>query len=197
MMKRVSGAAVLFLMTVLLFILMRPKPPKASEQVQPGNGLEAPAATTTPPETSASPEAVRENSDAVRSPATQQTDNVPPPNSPIPASRVQVPSEPPKEEQAALEQELENVQFIVRGFRDALGENPVGNNAEITRALMGDNTKQVKMPLPGGSSLNEKGELTDRWGTPYFFHQLSAKEMEIRSAGPDRKMWTDDDRQAR
>ena len=41
--------------------------------------------------------------------------------------------------------------------------------------------------------VNEKGELVDPWGTPYFFHQLSAMEMEIRSAGPDRIMWTEDD----
>jgi len=33
----------------------------------------------------------------------------------------------------------------------------------------------------------------DPWGTPYFFHQLSGKEMEIHSAGPDKMMWTADD----
>ena len=74
-----------------------------------------------------------------------------------------------------------------------MGENPVGNNAEITKALMGDNLKQVKIPIPSGSSMNANGELCDRWGTPYFFHQLSAKQMEVRSAGPDREMWTADD----
>jgi hypothetical protein len=41
--------------------------------------------------------------------------------------------------------------------------------------------------------LNDKGELVDRWGTPYFFHQLSRDHMEIRSAGPDKVMWTQDD----
>jgi len=35
--------------------------------------------------------------------------------------------------------------------------------------------------------------LVDAWGTPYFFHQLAAMEMEIRSAGPDKVMWTADD----
>lgn len=78
-----------------------------------------------------------------------------------------------------------------------LKENPVGTNAEITKALLGDNLKQVKVPIPAGSSVNGEGELCDRWGTPYFFHQLSAKEMEIRSAGPDRKMWTSDDREVK
>jgi hypothetical protein len=44
--------------------------------------------------------------------------------------------------------------------------------------------------------VNAAGELTDRWGTPFFFHQVSKAQMEVRSAGPDRRMWTADDRQA-
>ena len=90
---------------------------------------------------------------------------------------------------------LENVQVMFREFRDAVGENPVGTNAEIMRAVMGDNLKQVRIFPADGSSLNAAGELIDRWGTPYFFHQVSKTEMEIRSAGPDRKMWTNDDLQ--
>ena len=49
----------------------------------------------------------------------------------------------------------------------------------------------------GKVSRNERGELTDAWGTPYFFHQLSGTEMEIHSAGPDRRMFTGDDLIAR
>jgi hypothetical protein len=41
--------------------------------------------------------------------------------------------------------------------------------------------------------MNSNGELMDRWGTPIFFHALSKDQMEIRSAGPDRVMWTADD----
>lgn len=104
-------------------------------------------------------------------------------------------SSPVSEQDVAAD--LENVQFALRDFRSALGENPVGTNAEITKALTGDNLKQVKVPLPPGNQLNENGELLDRWGTPYFFHQLSGTEMEVRSAGPDRKMWTADDKQVK
>ena len=84
---------------------------------------------------------------------------------------------------------------MLRDYRTALGENPVGTNAEIMRALLGDNLKQVRIDIPPGSRLNAEGELLDRWGTPYFFHQISGKKTEIRSAGPDRTMWTADDRQ--
>lgn len=85
------------------------------------------------------------------------------------------------------------MQLTLRAFRDVHGENPVGTNEEITRALLGDNAKQIRLELPDGSAVNSAGQLVDRWGSPYFFHQLSKERMEIRSAGPDRRMWTDDD----
>jgi hypothetical protein len=88
---------------------------------------------------------------------------------------------------------VDRVQFAIRDYRLALGGNPIGDNSEITRALLGDNIKQVKFPVPEGSQVNGQGELCDPWGTPYFFHAVSRDRMEIRSAGPDGKMWTGDD----
>ena len=44
-----------------------------------------------------------------------------------------------------------------------------------------------------GRGWEEWVTILDRWGAPYFFHQLSKNEMEIRSAGPDKAMWTNDD----
>jgi hypothetical protein len=46
---------------------------------------------------------------------------------------------------------------------------------------------------PDGQHVDGNGELVDRRGSPYFFHQLSKDVMEIRSAGADLKMWTRDD----
>jgi hypothetical protein len=40
---------------------------------------------------------------------------------------------------------------------------------------------------------NAAGALTDRWGTPFFFHSAQAGVIAIRSAGPDRLLWTEDD----
>ncbi len=88
---------------------------------------------------------------------------------------------------------LENMRTTVRQYGLMFGGNPIGTNLEITKALNGDNPKHVNFLGPDGNRLNEKGELVDPWGTPYFFHQLSAMEMEVRSAGPDRAMWTSDD----
>jgi hypothetical protein len=90
-------------------------------------------------------------------------------------------------------EELEQVGLMLRDYRTLMHENPVGTNAEIMAALMGGNPKRARLGPPAGQALNEQGELLDQWGTPYFFHQMSAKVMEIRSAGPDKRMWTSDD----
>lgn len=89
---------------------------------------------------------------------------------------------------------LENMRTTVRQYGLRFGGNPVGTNEEITKALQGANPQQVDfLANQPGIQINEKGELVDPWGTPYFFHQLAAMEMEIHSAGPDKIMETPDD----
>jgi hypothetical protein len=78
-------------------------------------------------------------------------------------------------------------------FRTNLRENPVGSNADITAALTGANSLRLALLPRDHPAINAAGELCDRWGTPFFFHQLSGTQMEIRSAGPDQKLWTADD----
>ncbi len=84
---------------------------------------------------------------------------------------------------------------MLQQYRSTLGENPVGTNAEIMKSLMGGNPRKIMIQPDGedGTKLNGDGELIDRYGRPYFFHQISGQEMEIRSAGADGKMWTNDD----
>ena len=71
--------------------------------------------------------------------------------------------------------------------------NPVGENADITTALLGTNRLELALVPRRHPALNAKGELQDRWGTAYRFHQLSGERMEITSAGPDRRFGTPDD----
>jgi hypothetical protein len=71
--------------------------------------------------------------------------------------------------------------------------NPVGDNAAITAAFTGKNSLNLQFIRRDHPAINDRGELCDRWGTPFFFHALSGTRMEIRSAGPDRKLNTDDD----
>jgi hypothetical protein len=96
--------------------------------------------------------------------------------------------------QIAPEIVLENTRTAIRDYGSMFGGNPVGTNPEITAALNGKNPKQARLLQPdAGMRINGSGELVDPWGTPYFFHQLSGSQMEIHSAGPDKKMWTEDD----
>ncbi len=71
--------------------------------------------------------------------------------------------------------------------------NPWGENRDITTSLTGSNGRSIALLPRRHPAINAAGELIDRWGTPYFFHQLSGTRMEIRSAGPDRVLYTDDD----
>lgn len=71
--------------------------------------------------------------------------------------------------------------------------NPVGTNAEITAALTGKNSLQLDLIPRDHPAINVRGELCDRWGTPFRFHQLSGTNMQIISAGPDRDFATADD----
>ena len=93
----------------------------------------------------------------------------------------------------APETALENMRTVVRQYGSMFAGNPVGTNPEITQALQGENPKHINFLKADGNRVNSQGELVDVWGTPYFFHQISGTEMEIRSAGPDHVMYTGDD----
>lgn len=89
--------------------------------------------------------------------------------------------------------DLGKTRQMIQDYHTLMGENPVGTNAEIMQALMTGNSHGATLGPIEGQSLNDKGELVDPWGTPYFFHQLSGNLMEIHSAGPDKVMGTADD----
>lgn len=91
--------------------------------------------------------------------------------------------------------DLEILQAVLDAWRSNFPRdgNPVGDNAEITAALAGDNRLGLKLIPPNHPAIDRDGRLCDRWGTPFRFHQLSGQHMELRSAGPDRRFATADD----
>lgn len=113
----------------------------------------------------------------------------PPPSVPSPPPVPRPP--PPADSPARLE--ADSIALNLRHYGQRFGGNPVGTNAEIVKTLNGGNPKGVRYLPQENLRLNDQGELIDIWGTPYFFHQLSAQKMEIRSAGPDKTLWTRDD----
>lgn len=70
---------------------------------------------------------------------------------------------------------------------------PTGSNAMCVDALRGNNKSGIRFLREDHPMLNADGELIDRWGTPVYFHAVSAQNIGLRSAGPDKLMWTDDD----
>jgi hypothetical protein len=92
----------------------------------------------------------------------------------------------------SAQRDVQIVSNLLDEYRRALQGNPSGDNADITAALLGDPSGPGRF-LPNGSPLIRNGELVDRWGTPYWFHPNSGTQMEIRSAGPDKSLFTADD----
>ena len=94
----------------------------------------------------------------------------------------------PTEDRAALAD-------VVQNYLEAIPSDqrpPLGTNEEITRALSdGDDLGKSAIPTTHPAIIH--GELVDRWGSPWNFHQLSANVIEVRGAGPDRKLFTGDD----
>jgi hypothetical protein len=84
------------------------------------------------------------------------------------------------------------VDQILFFYRRMFGGNPVGQNEDITAALLGANKERVAF-IPPDSPAIKNGKLIDPWGTPYWFHAQSGQEMEIHSAGPDQELFTTDD----
>jgi hypothetical protein len=167
--------------------------PEAAKPIAAGRREEfAPPPSTTPPGLQSEPirvtSAVVPGMPMIRSktapPAAGIDVNAPPPPAP---------GTVPSPEATAAANDLDAVRRMFGDFRTRMGGNPVGTNAEIMKALMGNNPAQARLGPPDGQRVNANGELLDRWGTPYFFHQLSKDSMEIRSAGPDAQLWTADD----
>jgi hypothetical protein len=92
-----------------------------------------------------------------------------------------------------IRDDMEIVGGIFTNYLHAFKEAPIGTNAEITAALAGDNSRGHAPLAADSPAINSNGELVDRWGTPFFFHQMSANSMDVRSAGPDRTLYTSDD----
>lgn len=99
-------------------------------------------------------------------------------------------------ERGSLENDLQIVsstitesQTMIKDFAQYF----IPDNQALTAFLSGKNRDRLAWIQPGNKAISEEGELLDRYGTPLFFHRESATRFQVRSAGVDRVMWTDDD----
>lgn len=90
-------------------------------------------------------------------------------------------------------EDLQIVQALLECYGRALGAQPAGDNGDIVAALTGENPKGLVFVPPSHPAIGRDGRLLDRWGTPIFFDSVSRTETRIRSAGPDKTLWTGDD----
>lgn len=95
----------------------------------------------------------------------------------------------PQDDLNALAHVFSNLTLLIKGdspFR-------MGANEEFAAALRGKNQTKLRFMSDSHRVFNAQGQIVDRWDTPVYFHAAAHDRIDIRSAGPDRQMWTADD----
>jgi hypothetical protein len=94
------------------------------------------------------------------------------------------------------QRDVEILHSLVRQYLRRMHQrrgHPIGDDIDLAHVLTGHNPLKLVILPPEHPALTADGHLRDRWGTPYFIHPRGRDAFEIRSAGPDRKMFTADD----
>lgn len=94
---------------------------------------------------------------------------------------------------AGIEDDIGILEVLLESYRRSLGSVPMGMNDQVVAALQGENLRGLVVFPSQHAALSPKGELLDRWGTPYWFHAQSSTQMTVISAGPDKQFGTSDD----
>lgn len=89
------------------------------------------------------------------------------------------------EKVAKFNADCDNLILGIQQYKEFTGSYPMGNNSQITKALLGQTEKKVLILAVRRSDINDKGEIVDPWGTPLQFY-FSHNEVLIRSAGPNK-----------
>lgn len=96
---------------------------------------------------------------------------------------------PPENDLTLIARLMESSLLLLK----AAANRPLSANEDWADLLRGKNVAHEEFLPATHVALNDKGQLVDRWQTPLFFHALGGGRFELRSAGPDRKLWTADD----
>ena len=98
---------------------------------------------------------------------------------------------PPENDLTLMSRLMENSLLLLK----SAANRPLSANEDWADLFRGKNAAREEFIPSQHIALNAEGKLIDRWNTPLFFHALGGGRYEIRSAGPDKKLWTSDDLQ--
>jgi hypothetical protein len=96
---------------------------------------------------------------------------------------------PPANDLTLMSRLMDNALLLLK----SAGNRPLSANEDWAALLRGQNAARERFLPEGHPALDAQGRLVDRWGAPLFFRALGGGRYELRSAGPDKKMWTADD----
>ena len=85
-----------------------------------------------------------------------------------------------------LSADIDNLFAGLQQYKEHVGSYPAGGNAQVVKALQGQNAKNVIILVSRKARVNEKGEFVDPWGTPLKIY-FTDNNVLVRSAGPNRR----------
>lgn len=83
-------------------------------------------------------------------------------------------------------EDVDNLFFALQQYKERIGSYPVGSNAQVVQALLGNNPKNLIILVGRKKDLNSKGEFVDPWGTPLRIY-FAGEGILVRSAGPNKR----------
>ena len=123
----------------------------------------------------------------------QKTRSESKPTGPVPGDALLAgyadPSTPPLED-------LKKIHRVVTGYFSVIKDSsrfPIGGNEDLAAALRGENPNREVFIKPDHPVFSAAGLLIDRWDSPVIVHPEAWKQLELRSAGPDRIPYNEDD----
>ena len=93
-------------------------------------------------------------------------------------------------------EDLRKIQHVAVGYFSLIKDArrfPIGGNEDLSAALRGENPNRETFIRAGHPVFSREGLLLDRWGSPLIVYPEAWRELELRSAGPDRIPYNGDD----
>lgn len=93
-------------------------------------------------------------------------------------------------------EDLRKIHRVITGYFSVIKDAsrfPIGGNEDLAAALRGENPNREVFVRPDAPVFSKDGLLVDRWGSPLIVHPQAWKQLELRSAGPDRVPYNEDD----